>query len=236
MDKFDEDIKNTIYGSCEHFSYSNDSYSDNDRKYISLFLGLFCDDDFAKILNSKGISFSSVKDKCLTGEISKSNINVNEVFKDFKLVDANNFSRNVFINGLFDNELIKKICESYSVSVEELKYELINKKSYEDSLTILQKKDLLEQMDLPELNPFSNTSLLRYSNALNFHSKNIEGPYNELMKSNTIVDATNSIHNTIESLYIEKEVGSKQGFLSKLIFGEQEVEKEIKLNPDAWKN
>ena len=233
VDKFDEDIKNTIYGSCEHFSYSNDSYSDNDRKYISLFLGLFCDDDFAKILNSKGISFSSVKDKCLTGEISKSNININEVFKDFKLVDTNNFSRNVFINGLFDNELIKKICESYSVSVEELKYELINKKSYEDSLTILQKKDLLEQMDLPELNPFSNTSLLRYSNALNFHSKNIEGPYNELMKSNTIVDATNSIHDTIESLYIEKEVGSKQGFLSKLIFGEQEVEKEIKLNPDA---
>ena len=123
---------------------------------------------------------------------------------------------------------LKNIC-----SVEELKYELINKKSYEDSLTILQKKDLLEQMDLPELNPFSNTSLLRYSNALNFHSKNIEGPYNELMKSNTIVDATNSIHDTIESLYIEKEVGSKQGFLSKLIFGEQEVEKEIKLNPDA---
>lgn len=88
-------------------------------------------------------------------------------------------------------------------------------------------------MELPELNPFSNTSLLRYSNALNFHSKNIEGPYNELMKSDTIVDATNSIHDTIESLYVEKEVGSKQGFLSKLIFGEQEVEKEIKLNPDA---
>ena len=95
------------------------------------------------------------------GYVSKSNININEFFKDFKLVDTNNFSRNVFINGLFDNELIKKICESYSVSVEELKYELINKKSYEDSLTILQKKDLLEQMDLPELNPFSNTSLLR---------------------------------------------------------------------------
>lgn len=88
-------------------------------------------------------------------------------------------------------------------------------------------------MDLPELNPFSNTSLLRYSNALNFHSKNIEGPYNELMKSDTIVDATNSIHDTIESLYVEKEVSSKQGFLSKLIFGEQEVEKEVKLNPDA---
>lgn len=88
-------------------------------------------------------------------------------------------------------------------------------------------------MDLPELNPFSNTSLLRYSNALNFHSKNIEGPYNELMKSDTIVDATNSIHDTIESLYVEKEVSSKQGFLSKLIFREQEVEKEVKLNPDA---
>lgn len=110
---------------------------------------------------------------------------------------------------------------------------MINKKSYEDSLTILQKKDLLEQMDLPELNPFSNTSLLRYSNALNFHSKNIEGPYNELMRSDTIVDATNSIHDTIDSLYVEKEVSSEQGFLSKLIFGEQEVEKEVKLNPDA---
>lgn len=88
-------------------------------------------------------------------------------------------------------------------------------------------------MDLPELNPFSNTSLLRYSNALNFHSKNIEGPYNELMRSDTIVDATNSIHDTIDSLYVEKEVSSEQGFLSKLIFGEQEVEKEVKLNPDA---
>lgn len=233
IDKFDEDIQNTIYGSRERFSDVNDSYGDNDRKYISLFLGLFYNDDFAKILNSKGISVSSLKEKGLIGKLPVSDINTSELFKDFKLVDTNIFSREVFINGLFDNEVIKKICESYSVSVEELKYELINKRNYEDSLTILQKKELLEQMDLPELNPFSNTSLLRYSNALNFHSKNIEGPYSELMKSDTIVEATNSIHDTIDSLYVEKEVGSKQSFLSKWIFGEQEVEKEIKLNPSA---
>lgn len=35
VDKFDEDIKKTIYGSCEHFPHLNHSYSDNDRKYIS---------------------------------------------------------------------------------------------------------------------------------------------------------------------------------------------------------
>lgn len=233
IDRFDRDIQDVIKTGRGYYPYINDKYSDEDKKYISLFLGLFFNEDFCKILNSKGITYDCLKDKLLSGEVSFNNIKMSDVFYEFKLVDTNDFSRETFINKLLDNDLIKKICGTQFLSLEELKYELINKKSYEDSLSIIQKKEILEQVDLPELNPFSNTSLLRYSNALNFHSKNIEGPYNELVKSDTITNATNSIHDTINSLYVEKEVDSKQGFFSKLFSGNKEVKKEIELNPDA---
>ncbi len=213
-------------------AYYNYIRGDNeiDRKYLSILLGMLRYNGFKS--KHDNLPFDMVKEKILSSrQISYGTETPFAVYHDFELFQGK-VTRGKFINGLFNSNAVKNVYNYFSVSPDKVKYELLTNKNYDEKFSILDKKEVLDNMELPNVNPFSNESLLSYSNALNFHSQSIEEPYSKLINSNTIPEATTLIHNTIDSLYVEETIPVEQSSITKILFGEKK-KKKVKLNPEA---
>ena len=201
-----------------------------DRKCMSLFLGIMSSLKTKVLFEKYGFDCKKIIDDFVVDSPTSKQV-ADNLYLDFELFSKEKLSDITIINDLFANNYIKRLCEKNNISIYNLEYELLLKTGKLGSLSIPEKKQLLEATELPSVNPFNNSSLINYSNVLSFHSKSIEKPYQELLSSNSISTATNMIHDTIDDLY--KEQIEKPSFFQQLFSLMQEEDKDIVYNKEA---
>ena len=232
LNKLPDYIAGNIYKSADYYNNINVIENTDAKKYLSLFLGMLDDERFRLYLEDKGLDYVLLKNSIVGKEsLLSEKTSAFELYSDFELFQED-ITKDKFIHNLFENNYIKAICNNFDISVDEIEYELISEKNYADSLSIREKKELLENTELKELNPFSSRSLINYSNAFKFHSKCISKELSKIVKSKMVEKTTINIHNAIDNLCKEETV-SNQSVFSRLFFGEKKDSKRVSFNSEG---
>lgn len=228
-DNLSEDMLGFIESSLWYYPRLGIVEDSCDRKCMSLFLGIMSSLKNVKTFEKYGFDCKRIIDDFVADSPTSKQV-ADDLYLDFELLSKEKLSDITIINDLFANNYIKTLCEKNNISIYNLEYELFLSTGKLDSLSIPDKRQLLETIELPSINPFNNISLINYSNILSFHSKSIEKPYQELLSSDSISTATNMIHDTIDDLYTERE---KPSFFQQLFSLMQEENKDIVYNKEA---
>ena len=158
--------------------------------------------------------------------------------------DADNTLANVFskyvrdyekiISFLKDNEFYKKIIDKFVENVTVFETEVRTGKNYEESLSVLERINLIKEAPVEQLNLECISDVLQFGSSLELHSAYIQDKYPELMKSTEVATATEEIKKLVDSVYVETEVSEEQKGLFQWLLGNgTKTRKEVKINIDV---
>ena len=132
--------------------------------------------------------------------------------------DTFEYFKKIFFN---DNKPLEYIIDKINAEKGEefinkalLKQEVINEKSFMDSLSLDEKISLLEKHEIEPVNSQELSTVLSFGNSLGVHSKYIYSELPKLASNHTFEDSMESINSLIEKVYDKKEV--KKGFFKNL--------------------
>lgn len=215
--------------------------NNEDKVVYSLLLAILKEDCKEKtFLEKSGLTYLAVLEKIGLNEIEyKNTINYNifnEQFKKYFSNDDKNKSVSDIIKKiLLDKKVLEQVDKLFKIDYKMLSQEIKTGISYEDSLTISDRIELLSNSKVTELND-EYSSVLNFGQDLLFHAKYINSELPKLVTSDIFDKSTKTIKELLDKVsFKEEKKEEKKSFLKRLFFLEINDDKKVKIgfNIDA---
>lgn len=159
------------------------------------------------------------------------------VFKNYFPLERQDITIKDVVESLFDsdNKVLEKIVKLFEGNYDRLEKEVKTGIFYEDSLTLSDRIEILNNAKINSLDD-SYSSILNFDNELLFHAKYINKELPKLVQSKVHDNSVETINQVLSKVYSKEEKKeSKKSFLRSLFGIEVNDKKEVNIvfNPDA---
>ncbi len=230
-------------------TYNDNNFSKEDITNLSILLGYLYglkDDYLTKLMLKRNLSKENILkvlniDKNIFlnyGSIDINYLLFEDIFSKYKkenFTEPSNILKSLFEN---DSQILVKIAKLNNIDYDILKREILTGLPYEESLSIEERIDLLNNT---KMEPLTNdyTSVLEFGNSLLLHAKYINKELPMLSHSDTHEVSIKTINEVLNRVYQKEEVKEEKKNFFQRFFSVEVEEKENKpkyvLNPDAIK-
>lgn len=130
-----------------------------------------------------------------------------------------------------NSSIIKNSLEALGVDFEIFTRECYTRKDYESTLTIDDRRSILDKAITPEVNTTNTTSIVTYGSELSKHTSFINEHCTELVLKDQTKEATETIQSVLDKIYEKRKVPVRQQtWFEKLVGAEVETSEELKVN------